>query len=86
MLNILDKDPYSGEKGARLYYEVLTHDSKKPNACEKWESKLNKDNYQLYFKKLHRIREIKLKWYQIRVVHRILATNVNCFDAFGCPG
>ena len=84
---------YSGRKGARLYYEVLTHDANKPNCCEKWETKLNKDiNWSISFKKIQRIREIKLKWFQIRLVHRILATNVvlmhmgvnNDFDCSFC--
>ena len=30
----------------------------------------------ILFKKIHKIREIKLKWFQIRLVHRLLATNV----------
>ena len=84
---------YSGRKGARLYYEVLTHDANKPNCCEKLETKLNKDiNWSISFKKIQRIREIKLKWFQIRLVHRILATNVvlmhmgvnNDFDCSFC--
>ena len=34
---------YSGQKGARLYYEVLIQDANKPKCCEKWETKLNTD-------------------------------------------
>ena len=33
---------YSGQKGARLYYEMLIQDAK-PKCCEKWETKLNTD-------------------------------------------
>ena len=43
---------YSGQKGARLYYEVLIQDAKKPKCCEKWETKLNTDiNWNASFKK-----------------------------------
>ena len=42
---------YSGQKGARLYYEVLIQDANKPK-CEKWETKLNTDiNWNTGFKK-----------------------------------
>ena len=33
---------YSGQKGARLHYEVLIQDVNEPK-CEKWETKLNTD-------------------------------------------
>ena len=56
---------------------MLTHDTNKPNCCEKWEAKLNKNiNRSATFKKIQKIQEIKLKWFQIRLVHRILGTNV----------
>ncbi|WP_419609554.1 reverse transcriptase family protein [Thiolapillus sp.] len=68
---------YGAQKGARLYYEVLIQTDSKPNCCDKWDYKLNLDiNWNITFKKIHKIREIKLKWFQIRLVHRILATNV----------
>ena len=35
---------YSGQKGARIYYEVLRHIETMPNCCEKRETKLNKNN------------------------------------------
>ena len=44
---------YTQQKGAHLYYEVLTQDTNKPNSCEKWEAKLNKDiNWSTTFKKI----------------------------------
>ena len=70
---------YSGQKCARLYYEVLIQDANKPKCCEKWETKLNTEiNWNTSFKKINnkKIREIKLKWFQIRLVLRILATSV----------
>ena len=43
---------YSGQKSARLYYEVLIQDDNKPICCEKWETKLNTDiNWNTGFKK-----------------------------------
>ena len=71
------KTIYNQRKGSRLYYEVLTQNIARPNCCDKWEAKLNKDiNWCITFKKMQQIQEIKLKWFQIRLVHRIIATNV----------
>ena len=68
---------YNQQKGSRLYYEVLSQNITRPNCCDKWEAKLNKDiNWCITFKKMQQIQEIKLKWFQIRLVHRIIATNV----------
>ena len=33
-------------------------------------------NWCITFKKMQQIKEIKLKWFQIRLVHRIIATNI----------
>ena len=63
---------YSGQKGARLYYEVLIQDANPPKCCEKWETKVNTDiNWNTSFRKIQKIREIKLKWFQIRLIQRI---------------
>jgi len=71
------KTIYNQQKGSPLYYEVLTQSINKPNCYDKWEAKLNKDNnWCITFKKMQQIQEIKLKWFQIRLVHRIIATNV----------
>ena len=68
---------YSQQKGSRLYYEMLTQGKDKPKCCEKWEARLNKDiNWSGTFKKIQNIQEIKLKWFQIRLVRRMLATNI----------
>ena len=49
----------------------------KPKCCEKWEARLNTDiDWSRNFKKMQNIQEIKLKWFQIRLVHRILATSI----------
>ena len=47
------------------------------NCCGKCEAQLNKDiNWYITLKKMQQIQEIKLKWFQKRLVHRIIATNV----------
>ena len=67
---------YSQLKGSRLYYEILTQGKDKPKCCEKWEARLNTDiDWSRNFKKMQN-QEIKLKWFQISLVHRILATNI----------
>ena len=71
------KTIYNQRKGSCLYYEVLTQNITRPNCCDKWEAKLNKDiNWCITFQKMQQIQEIKLKWFQIRLVHRIIATNI----------
>ena len=45
--------------------------------CKKWNVKLNAEiNWHKTFNMTQGIPEIKLKWFQIRVIHRILPTNV----------
>ena len=67
---------YSQQKGSRLYYEMLTQGKDKPKCCEKWEARLNTDiDWSRNFKKCKHPRN-KTKWFQIRLVHRILATNI----------
>ena len=67
---------YSVKKGARTYYDILIQNDNKPNCCEKWDTKLGiKINWDVTFNKIHKIKEIKIRWFQIRITHRILATN-----------
>ena len=71
------KTIYHQQKGSRLYYEILTQNITRPNCCDKWKAKLNKDiNWCITFKKMQQIQEIKLKRFQIRLVHKIIATSV----------
>lgn len=68
---------YSVPKGTRLYYDILTSDTSLPNSCSKWLEKLGTNvSWKKVFLKIHKIQEVKLKWLQIRIVHRILGTNV----------
>ena len=68
---------YSVEKGTRKFYDLMMADDTNPNCCGKWDNKLNtRMNWKTVFAKLHEIKDIKLRWFQIRIVHRILATNI----------
>ena len=64
-------------KGTKVLYDILTSDEKFPNACEKWEKTIAGEiNWRACFEKIVKIQEIKLRWFQIRILHRILATNI----------
>jgi len=68
---------YRVQKGCKNYYDLLINKNKKPNCCLKWEGKLNSSfTWKCIFIKIQKIQEIKLKWLQIRITHRILATNI----------
>ena len=68
---------YSVHKGAKTYYSQLLSNNDKPNCCSKWSEKLNCEmNWKQVFYKIQKIREIKLKWFQMRIVHRVLSTNI----------
>ena len=68
---------YSIHKGAKLYYNQLITNENKPNCCAKWTVKFIQDiNWKKIFELLHKTKEVKLKWLQMRIVHRIIGTNV----------
>ena len=65
------------KKGTKLFYKVLTNDNKLPNCCNRWEIIFNeKIDWKRCFSVIQQINDTKLKWFQLRIVHRILATNV----------
>ena len=67
----------SNQKGTRVYYDILTQGDKRPNCCSKWEALFNEEiDWKKCFSKTRKIQEVKLRWFQIRILHRILATNV----------
>lgn len=67
---------FTNKKGTKRYYNMLIQKEQPPKCCDKWNSKLNKDiNWKITFAKIQKIQEIKLKWFQIRIVHRIIGTN-----------
>ena len=65
------------QKGTKGYYDILVENKSKPKCCKKWNSILpNNINWPKTFYKIKKIHEVNLKWFQIRLAHRILATNV----------
>ena len=52
-------------------------EKKSPNCCNKWEIKLGGEiDGKACLTKTEKIQKIKLKCFQIRLLHRILATNI----------
>ena len=64
-------------KGAKLYYNNMMNDKHQAKCCSKWQDKLNKDlDWKTIFTKIHKIPDASLKWLQMRIVHRIIPTNI----------
>ena len=67
----------SVSKGSNVYYNVLVNNNIEHNCVKKWNSKLSYDvNWKLTFHKIKKIHDISLRWFQMRIVHRIISTNV----------
>ena len=63
-------------KGSKKYYDILTSNDYIPNFKKKWEQKLNCNiNWLSTLISIANIKEVKLKWFQIRILHRIIASN-----------
>ena len=68
---------YSITKGTKAYYNILNDSDCNPNCCAKWTKKSYCNVcWKSCFLKIHKIDDIKLKWLQMRIVHRVIATNV----------
>ena len=68
---------YSVHKGSQAYYEILSRDDTLPNCCLKWSVKLKEEiAWNKVFLQIHYIKDVKLRWLQIRIVHRIIGTNI----------
>jgi hypothetical protein len=65
-------------KGSQCYYRTLMNNSSRPKCCSKWEDKLgnNNINWKICFYKISKIQDIKMKWFQLRITHRIIGTNI----------
>ena len=75
--NKLIKAISSVPKETRLYYDMLLRNESEPNWCSMWVQRLsNEVNWQSTLMKIQRTKDIKLRWFQLRIVHRILGTNV----------
>ena len=64
-------------KGSRMYYDTLIASSSTPKSCDKWDGKLSVEHdWKICFLLAHKIDDVKLKWFQLRIIHRCLCTNV----------
>lgn len=64
-------------KGCRFYYDIFNNMTIKHKFCSKWEDKLGMEqDWESIFQLTNKIKDTKFKWFQIRVVSRILGTNV----------
>ena len=72
--NKLTKAP----KGTKMFYNtLLSKSSNGTNIYQKWECIVHTNiHWPTVFMKIKRIREVKLQWFQIKICHRILVTNV----------
>ena len=63
-------------KGAKPIYNAILGEKEKSNGCKKWEVILEKDiDWEKVFIKVNKIKEVKMKWFQLRICHRVLVTN-----------
>ena len=68
---------FSCLKGSQKFYRILNSSNVKPNFSSTWEAKLVCTiDWNTIFYIVNRIKEVKLKWFQMRIVQRILGTNV----------
>ena len=66
----------NGPKGSRFIYNSFIEKTEKANATKNWENILNKEiNWKMIFGKVNKIREVKLKWFQMKICYRVLVTN-----------
>ena len=63
-------------KGAKPIYNAILGEIEKSNISKKWEEILNKEiDWKGIFVKVNKIKEPKLKWFQLRICYRIIVTN-----------
>ena len=63
-------------KGSKPIYNTLIGKVELPSACKKWENYLEKDiNWEKVFLQVNKIKETKLKWFQLKICYRVLVTN-----------
>jgi hypothetical protein len=63
-------------KGCKIFYNALIEYNETLNFCKKWDTLMEEEiNWKKVFLKTHKITEIKLKWFQMRINYRIIVTN-----------
>ena len=76
-MNVCMKKLSSVSKGCRQFYDIFIQNDERPNCCGKWDQKLNQAiNWGICFHNVHKINEVNMKWFQMRIMHRIIGTNV----------
>ena len=76
--NILYRYIMTSPKGGRFFYDLLLKDDVIPNCVGKWQERLQCEiQWPTVFQKIQKIKEVKLKWLQTRIVHRIIGTNIS---------
>ena len=64
-------------KGCKAYYNTLLAYSTRPKCCAKWEERLEiQPDWKKCFLLASKIKDIKMKWFQLRILHRCIGTNV----------
>lgn len=64
-------------KGSKPYYDIIIEDNNRPKCCKTWDEKLDTLNdWKHCFLYLNNVSDIKLKWLQMRILHRCLGTNI----------
>jgi hypothetical protein len=63
-------------KGTKTFYDIILGQPSLPVPCKKWESCLNIEiDWLTIFYETKQIKEVKLKWFQMKIGYRILVTN-----------
>ena len=71
-LDILINSP----KGSRFIYQMFLGKKEMSTAAKNWETILGKQlNWEAIFLKISRIKEVKIKWFQMKICYRVLVTN-----------
>lgn len=80
-VSLLQKSIHSFSKGAKYLYNLLNWQDCPPNYCQKWQEKLEVEvvNWKSAFQNIIKIKEVKLKWFEIRILHRIICTNITLY-------
>ena len=74
--SLLIQTLFSCLSGAKPFYDALC-DKVEPKFCTKWNDKMNVIvNWEVVFADILRIKEIKLRWFQLRIINRIIGTNI----------
>ena len=76
-VNDIVKTISMSQKGAKCYYDILNCTNKLPSYCKKWEEKLETEiEWKKVFLYIVSVKEVKLKWFIIRILSRIIGTNI----------